>query len=141
MLYCRCRPALLLTTHIVTPCCHKFLFCFHLVSFISCIAPCCSLINRELVAWMPDPDDGTDATMFGLEEASGSGWDQFAVNERKFGYQTGWNEDFYTVRLDKNRCVQQHGMLLPTAGAACSSSQQSVQHVHAAAGATGQHCI
>jgi PAB1-binding protein PBP1 len=54
---------------------------------------------------MPDPDDGTDATMFGLEEASASGWDQFAVNERKFGYQTGWNEDFYTVRLDKNLYV------------------------------------
>eukprot|EP00878_Enallax_costatus_P045228 GHUV01054273.1.p2 GENE.GHUV01054273.1~~GHUV01054273.1.p2 ORF type:complete len:104 (-),score=23.79 GHUV01054273.1:9-320(-) len=52
---------------------------------------------------MPDPDDSADASMFGLEESE-PGWDQFAVNESKFGYQTGWNEDFYTVRLDKNNC-------------------------------------
>jgi PAB1-binding protein PBP1 len=64
---------------------------------------CCSLADRELVAWMPDPDDDTDAAMFGLEEASTTGWDQFAVNESKFGYQTGWDENVYTVKLDKNR--------------------------------------
>eukprot|EP00879_Flechtneria_rotunda_P008966 GHRR01009388.1.p1 GENE.GHRR01009388.1~~GHRR01009388.1.p1 ORF type:complete len:818 (+),score=319.97 GHRR01009388.1:195-2456(+) len=62
------------------------------------------LINRELVAWMPDPDDGSDATMFGLEDSHEPGWDQFAVNQRKFGYQTGWNEDYYTVKLDKTKC-------------------------------------
>lgn len=63
---------------------------------------CNRLINRELVAWMPDPDDGADAAMFGLEDGE-SGWDQFAVNERKFGYQSGWSENYYTVPLDKTK--------------------------------------
>lgn len=61
------------------------------------------LINRELVAWQPDPEDITDATMFGLEESHESGWDQFAVNEKKFGYQSGWNEDYYTVKVDREK--------------------------------------
>lgn len=51
---------------------------------------------------MPDPDDSADASMFGLEDNE-SGWDQFAVNERKFGYQSGWNEEYYTVKLDKDK--------------------------------------
>jgi PAB1-binding protein PBP1 len=68
------------------------------------VMPCsCSREGRDLVAWMPDPDDSTDATMFGLEEASAAGWDQFAVNESKFGYQTGWDENVYTVKLDKKK--------------------------------------
>jgi LsmAD domain len=68
------------------------------------VSPACRLVNRELVAWVPDPDDASDATMFGLEEAHTQGWDQFAVNQQKFGYRTGWNEDFYTVKLDKDKC-------------------------------------
>jgi PAB1-binding protein PBP1 len=58
-------------------------------------------VNRELVAWMPD--DGADASMFALEDSGESHWDQFAVNERKFGYQTGWSEDYYTTKLDKSK--------------------------------------
>lgn len=70
------------------------LFCFSLLVF--------RLVNRELVAWMPDPDDGADASMFSLDEG-GPGWDQFAVNESKFGYQTAWNEEHYTVKLDRDK--------------------------------------
>jgi PAB1-binding protein PBP1 len=40
---------------------------------------------------------------FDLEEEHTPGWDQFAVNEKKFGYQSGWDENLYTVKLDKNK--------------------------------------
>jgi PAB1-binding protein PBP1 len=60
------------------------------------------LINRELVAWTPD-DNSMDPSMFALEDSGEGGWDQFAVNRNKFGYETGWNEDYYTVKLDKNK--------------------------------------
>lgn len=59
------------------------------------------LMNRELVAWTPD--DSTDPSLFALEDSGEGGWDQFAVNRRKFGYESGWNEDFYTVKLDKTK--------------------------------------
>lgn len=61
----------------------------------------CSLMHRELVAWTPD--DNADSAMFALEDSGETSWDQFAVNRRKFGYESGWNEDFYTVKLDKNK--------------------------------------
>ncbi len=71
---------------------------------VLCIAVLCvfRLINRELVAWMPD-DNSLDPNLYALEDSGESGWDQIAVNRKKFGYESGWNEDFYTVKLDKNK--------------------------------------
>jgi PAB1-binding protein PBP1 len=81
---------------------------------LGCSPPCCAvlsgrssclfcrLINRELVAWMPD-DNSLDPNLYALEDSGDGGWDQFAVNRKKFGYESGWNEDFYTVKLDKNK--------------------------------------
>lgn len=79
--------------------------CKHPFPLCTCLTiSCCHvlhvrLINRELVAWCPD--DNADSSMFALEDSGEGGWDQFAVNRRKFGYESGWNEDFYTVKLDK----------------------------------------
>lgn len=71
-----------------------------------CAVGCCAvlrrLINRELVAWTPD-ENIADPNLFALEDSGESGWDQFAVNRKKFGYESGWNEDFYTVKLDRNK--------------------------------------
>jgi PAB1-binding protein PBP1 len=51
---------------------------------------------------MPD-DNSLDPNLYALEDSGDGGWDQFAVNRKKFGYESGWNEDFYTVKLDKNK--------------------------------------
>jgi PAB1-binding protein PBP1 len=69
---------------------------------VLCYAVLRRLINRELVAWTPDENIG-DPNLFALEDSGEQGWDQFAVNRKKFGYESGWNEDFYTVKLDKNK--------------------------------------
>lgn len=60
--------------------------------------------ERELQRWAPD--EGDAAAMMHLEESAGAvgrGWDQFAVNESKFGVKTDYAEAFYTTELDP-RC-------------------------------------
>lgn len=73
--------------------------CYH---YLTTALPFYRLMNRELVAWMPD-EGSTDPNLFALEDSGESGWDQFAVNRKKFGYESGWSEDFYTTKLDKNK--------------------------------------
>ena len=58
--------------------------------------------ERELVAWNADGEDG------GLEGGLGDGksagnFDQFEVNERKFGIKTTYEETLYTTKLDKSK--------------------------------------
>lgn len=61
--------------------------------------------ERELQRWVPD-DDGTqtgldDETFGDLGSSSGSGaWDQFKVNEEKFGVESSYDEHLYTTRIN-----------------------------------------
>ena len=60
--------------------------------------------ERELQRWAPDEGEGA---LLHLEEAVGPverGWDQFAVNEAKFGVRTDYAEELYTTELDPT-CV------------------------------------
>jgi len=33
-------------------------------------------------------------------DVSGTSWDQFKLNEKKFGVKTTWDENLYTTKLD-----------------------------------------
>lgn len=57
--------------------------------------------ERELQRWAPDEPD--DSSFQHLEDSVGHisrGWDQFAVNEAKFGVRTDYAEELYTTELD-----------------------------------------
>ncbi|KAI6034817.1 hypothetical protein EDC04DRAFT_2201828 [Pisolithus marmoratus] len=68
--------------------------------------------ERELQVWgsQGDPSSGTaavdesmgDEVTFGPGAGANASWDQFAVNEQKFGVTTSFNEEFYTTKLDRN---------------------------------------
>lgn len=58
------------------------------------------LKERELQRWAPDESDSVLGSS--LEDSnSGEQWDQFAVNEKKFGLQSTYDEHFYTTAIDK----------------------------------------
>ncbi|KAG7828593.1 hypothetical protein KL920_003730 [Ogataea angusta] len=58
--------------------------------------------ERELQKWVPDEDIDVRLTE-SLEDAdSNVHWDQFEVNERKFGIQSTYDEDLYTTKIPKN---------------------------------------
>lgn len=52
--------------------------------------------ERELQKWVPDDD----TTAVSLEDDSHSTWDQFKVNEQKFGVGSTYDEHLYTTRID-----------------------------------------
>eukprot|EP00662_Eupelagonemidae_sp_cell21_P000141 gene141-47709_t len=56
--------------------------------------------ERDLVKW----DDADSAPMAGGDLAANADgkWDQFEANQ-KFGYQSTYNEDCYTTKLDKSK--------------------------------------
>lgn len=60
--------------------------------------------KRELQRWDaggPSSNGGLDG---GLEDAKDNKpWDQFAVNEEKFGVQTDYDESIYTTSIDRSR--------------------------------------
>ncbi|KAJ3325923.1 hypothetical protein HDV06_002308 [Boothiomyces sp. JEL0866] len=56
------------------------------------------LKERELEKWEPSGDIELTMDAHGHDEP----WDQFAVNEKKFGVSTDFNEDMYTTVLDKS---------------------------------------
>lgn len=60
--------------------------------------------KRELQRWDaggPSSNGGLDG---GLEDAKDNKpWDQFAVNEEKFGVQTDYDENIYTTSIDRSR--------------------------------------
>eukprot|EP00944_MAST-04C_sp_MAST-4C-sp1_P013514 g13514.t1 len=64
--------------------------------------------ERELVAWSADGEDaGLEG---GLGDTKGGGigtFDQFAVNERKFGVKSTYEETLYTTKLDKSKLSKQ----------------------------------
>ncbi|KAG7753889.1 hypothetical protein KL911_002365 [Ogataea haglerorum] len=58
--------------------------------------------ERELQKWVPDEDIDVRLTE-GLEDAdSNVHWDQFEVNERKFGIQSTYDENLYTTKISKS---------------------------------------
>jgi hypothetical protein len=54
-----------------------------------------SLQDRELQKWEPE-EDGHGLT---LEDVHGSSWDQFKINEQKFGVRTTYDEHLYTTKV------------------------------------------
>lgn len=59
--------------------------------------------GRELQRWTPDIDD---SHLMHLEDSVSNaqrGWDQFALNERKFGVRTDYHEELYTTALDPSK--------------------------------------
>jgi len=59
--------------------------------------------GRTLQRWTPDIDE---AQLMHLEESGTNtqrGWDQFALNEKKFGVRTDYREELYTTSLDPNK--------------------------------------
>lgn len=59
--------------------------------------------GRTLQKWTPDIDE---AQLMQLEESvtdTQRGWDQFALNEKKFGVRTDYREELYTTALDPNK--------------------------------------
>jgi PAB1-binding protein PBP1 len=67
------------------------------------LLPTCRQFGRDLQRWMPEEGDAADSALLSLED-SASGWDQFSVNEKRFGVTTTYNEAIYTTVLDKDRC-------------------------------------
>lgn len=54
--------------------------------------------EHELLKWTPDEDDeNLNET---LEDNAGE-WDQFSVNEQKFGVKSTFDEHFYTTKINK----------------------------------------
>lgn len=58
------------------------------------------LKERELQRWAPDESDSIIGSAL-EDSAFGDQWDQFAVNEKKFGLQSTYDEHFYTTAIDK----------------------------------------
>ncbi|CCC67249.1 hypothetical protein NCAS_0A06910 [Naumovozyma castellii] len=59
--------------------------------------------ERELQRWTPDGDTAAfDSSSAQTLEESSSTWDQFAVNEKKFGVKSTFDEHFYTTKINKN---------------------------------------
>ncbi len=52
---------------------------------------------------MPDPGD--DGPQLSLEAEGGLGWDQFAVNQQKFGVTSTFDEAIYTTTIDRKNCA------------------------------------
>lgn len=57
--------------------------------------------ERELQKWAPDEGDAILENNRTLEDSS-STWDQFAVNEKKFGVKSSFDEHLYTTKINKN---------------------------------------
>ncbi|QLQ81106.1 hypothetical protein HG537_0E04610 [Torulaspora globosa] len=58
--------------------------------------------ERELQKWTPDvADESLQIHNQTLEESSGT-WDQFSVNEKKFGVKSTFDEHLYTTKINKN---------------------------------------
>ncbi|KAI9030422.1 hypothetical protein DFJ74DRAFT_470060 [Hyaloraphidium curvatum] len=58
--------------------------------------------ERELQPWLPAEGDSLSEPIGGLEH-DGRPWNQFEINERKFGVTTDFDEEFYTTKLDRSR--------------------------------------
>lgn len=57
--------------------------------------------QRELQKWTPDDNETFNLGSGALEDENEK-WDQFAVNEKKFGIKSSFDEHFYTTKINKN---------------------------------------
>ncbi|KAI5360329.1 putative LsmAD domain, ataxin 2, SM domain-containing protein [Septoria linicola] len=55
--------------------------------------------ERQLQKWQADSSTDVDLS---LGTSTGGDWDQFAVNETKYGVKTDYNEDMYTTSIDRS---------------------------------------
>ncbi|KKY23898.1 putative pab1 binding protein [Phaeomoniella chlamydospora] len=55
--------------------------------------------ERKLQRWVPDESVGPEMS---LESDNTGTWDQFAVNERKFGTKTTYDENLYTTSINRS---------------------------------------
>ena len=55
--------------------------------------------ERDLQRW--EPSETADANL--SLESSGGAWDQFQVNEQRFGLKSDYDENIYTTRIDRSR--------------------------------------
>lgn len=60
------------------------------------------LKERELQKWTPDAGDEDSNVLNQTLESSSSTWDQFTVNEEKFGVKSTFDEHLYTTKINKN---------------------------------------
>ncbi|KAI5967251.1 PBP1 [Candida margitis] len=61
--------------------------------------------ERELVKWEPEEEEGLQKLTLEDEATTRNGnshWDQFKVNEEKFGVESTYDEHLYTTRIDKS---------------------------------------
>ncbi|SMN21165.1 similar to Saccharomyces cerevisiae YGR178C PBP1 Component of glucose deprivation induced stress granules, involved in P-body-dependent granule assembly [Maudiozyma saulgeensis] len=58
--------------------------------------------ERELQRWTPDEGDFMASEKSQTLEEASTSWDQFSVNEKKFGIKSTYDEHFYTTRINKN---------------------------------------
>ncbi|CCF57821.1 hypothetical protein KAFR_0D01740 [Kazachstania africana CBS 2517] len=57
--------------------------------------------ERELQRWMPETTSDIGTAQNQTLEESSSTWDQFAVNEEKFGVKSTFDEHFYTTKINR----------------------------------------
>lgn len=56
--------------------------------------------ERELQRWVPDDADLHNPILNLQDDKHSRGWDQFKVNEDKFGVESTYDEHLYTTRID-----------------------------------------
>ncbi|ODV88294.1 hypothetical protein CANARDRAFT_26448 [[Candida] arabinofermentans NRRL YB-2248] len=65
------------------------------------ISSASAIKERELQKWVPDDNDTFSTALDDISSSSGN-WDQFEVNERKFGIQSTYDEALYTTTISKD---------------------------------------
>lgn len=58
--------------------------------------------ERELQKWTPDTGDEVPGISHQTLEESSTSWDQFTVNEEKFGVKSTYDEHLYTTKINKD---------------------------------------
>lgn len=59
--------------------------------------------ERQLQRWVDDGPAPADGSLeSGRNSKPTGGWDQFAENERRFGLKTDYDENIYTMPINKN---------------------------------------
>lgn len=55
--------------------------------------------ERDLQRWEPSGNAEANLSL----DSSGGAWDQFQVNEQRFGLKSDYDENIYTTRIDRSR--------------------------------------
>ncbi|KAJ1497182.1 hypothetical protein HMI55_005645, partial [Coelomomyces lativittatus] len=57
--------------------------------------------ERTLEKWVPDQDSALFSTSLDFDPSSNTAWNQFDVNNEKFGVTSTYHEEIYTTKLDR----------------------------------------